>query len=180
MNHFSDSSWWALAIICFALALVVLAGMTGYFAHDLLPRPSKASRKAKALAAFEPPIMTNWRPTGRINAMGNIQSMTGNDDLPAPFHLLVEEKRLVEDITGAPLTEVRWRYACKNEVRDIVRRHHHNSGAEIKQLTAGPQAHRPHQRDREETVVDWPNPSPGAGGAVGGPGRDVTSQTRSS
>ena len=46
------------------------------------------------------------------------------DDIPANFVLRIEENRMVRDIGGGEVMEIRWRRPTKAEVREIVRRYH--------------------------------------------------------
>jgi hypothetical protein len=47
-----------------------------------------------------------------------------NDDIPSNFVLRIEENRMVRDIGGGEVMEIRWRAPTKAEVREIVRRYH--------------------------------------------------------
>jgi hypothetical protein len=46
------------------------------------------------------------------------------DDIPSNFVLRIEENRMVRDIGGGEVMEIRWRPPTKAEVREIVRRYH--------------------------------------------------------
>jgi hypothetical protein len=46
------------------------------------------------------------------------------DDIPSNFVLRIEEKRMVRDIGGGEVMEIRWRPPTKAEVCEIVRRYH--------------------------------------------------------
>ena len=47
---------------------------------------------------------------------------TEDENVPAQFSLLMQEQRQVANIAGGPTTEIRWRFATKAEVKDVVRR----------------------------------------------------------
>ncbi len=108
-----------------AIGLVLIA----YITHDIV----KDRRHREP--TFEPPAISDWHPTGKIDAMASADVMAAEDEnLPAKFHLLVEETRQVADISGSPIGEVRWRLATRAEVKDIVRRHR-LSGVELRQVS---------------------------------------------
>jgi hypothetical protein len=96
-----------------AFTFAILVG--GYaFIRWYLPKPLKP---------FEPEVVSDWRPTGQIDFIAADAVMASEiEDEPAPFNLLVQEQRLVANIAGAPHPEIRWRYATKAEVKDVVRR----------------------------------------------------------
>lgn len=72
---------------------------------------------------FEPPVINEWRPTGQIDFVGSDEAMKAEDEnVPAQFSLLMQEQRQVANIAGGPTTEIRWRFATKAEVKDVVRR----------------------------------------------------------
>jgi hypothetical protein len=72
--------------------------------------------------AFEPPVLSGWRPTDHIDFVGSDDVMLSTDeDTPAQFVLLVQEERLVANISDLPTTEIRWRYANKAEAKKVVR-----------------------------------------------------------
>lgn len=82
-------------------------------------------RDRRKPAAYEPEMVRDWLPTGRINAVADTPIMLASkDDIPAAFILLVEEDRQIADIGGDPVTEIRWRAATRKEVRRIVARYH--------------------------------------------------------
>jgi hypothetical protein len=102
-----------------ALWLLILALLIALFERD-----RRRSRSTKI--APPPPIMCDWLATGRVNAIADAKVMEGADDVKGEFVLLVEENRLVEDVSGLPNVEIRWRHPTRQEVREIVRRYHDN------------------------------------------------------
>ena len=69
------------------------------------------------------PVIVEWRPTGRINMIGDYKLMLddGRAEEPGEFVLLVEEKRLVADISGAPTLQTQWRKASRRDASRVVR-----------------------------------------------------------
>jgi hypothetical protein len=104
-----------LPYVASGLAAVIALAAIGYLVVDHYRRKS---------SVFEPPAISEWRATGKIDAMAADDVMKAEDEsLPAKFHILVEENRQVADISGAPIGEVRWRLATRAEIKDIIRRH---------------------------------------------------------
>jgi hypothetical protein len=68
-------------------------------------------------------IKRNWVPTGRIDLATHV---TGSEDAdePADFKLMVEERRIVESVTGLENLEIRWRQATLREARIVVVQYH--------------------------------------------------------
>src|SRR4051812_23495869 len=68
-------------------------------------------------------IKRNWVPTGRIDLATHV---TGNEDAdePADFKLMVEERRIVESVTGLENLEIRGRQATLGEARIVVVQSH--------------------------------------------------------
>ncbi len=100
-------------------------------------------RQQKALP--EPPPILDWRPTLRIDAIADAKTMSApEDDIPGMWVLMVEERRLVSGIGGDPNVEIRWRYATRREVREVVSAYHRAMAEPITQrarsLRTGPVA----------------------------------------
>jgi hypothetical protein len=106
----SNDALIALATAAFLYAAILAVGLwTGRRRPSVLP--------------FEPDVVSDWRPTGQIDFVSTDDVMRAeNGDTPAPFNLLTQEQRLVANIAGHPTGEVRWRYATKDEVKDVMRR----------------------------------------------------------
>ena len=70
-------------------------------------------------------VTRDWQPTWKINAVTDAWVMEHEkDDIPSNFVLRIEENRMVRDIGGGEVMEIRWRPPTKSEVREIVRRYH--------------------------------------------------------
>jgi hypothetical protein len=109
-----------LLIVAFAaLTLAALvAGLT-----VVLRARRDAVRADKLVPVGE--VSRDWQPTWRINAIADAWVMENdNQDIPSNFVLRVEENRMVRDIGGGEVMEIRWRQPTKAEVREIVRRYH--------------------------------------------------------
>src|SRR4029453_11262741 len=62
-------------------------------------------------------------PTGRIDFATNL-SGNDNPDQPSEFRLLVEERRIVENIAGNENLEIQWRLATLREAKSVVSQYH--------------------------------------------------------
>jgi hypothetical protein len=108
-----------LIVCCTAL---VLAGLIGVLWAMILARREEARRR-QLVAVSE--VARDWQPTGKINAVTDAWVMEHQkDDIPSNFMLRIEENRMVRDIAGGEMMEIRRRPPTKAEVREIVRRYH--------------------------------------------------------
>ena len=102
---------------------LVVAGLIG------VPAPysgaaQRARRRRQQLVAVSE-VTRDWQPTWKINAVTDAWVMEHQkDDIPSNFVLRIEENRMVRDIGGGEMMEIRWRPPTKAEVREIVRRYH--------------------------------------------------------
>jgi hypothetical protein len=109
-------SWTLLIVGC--TALVLAAVLTAVF----LAR-RKEARRRQLVAVSD--VTRDWRTTWKINAVTDACVMENEkDDIPSNFVLRIEENRMVRDIGGGEVMEIRWRPPTKSEVREIVRRYH--------------------------------------------------------
>jgi hypothetical protein len=72
-------------------------------------------------------VKRDWWPTGRIDFTTRLLSVAANArdrDQPSEFKLLVEERRIVESITGNENLEIRWRLAKLSEAKAVVTQYH--------------------------------------------------------
>lgn len=72
-------------------------------------------------------VKHDWWPTGRIDFTTRLFSVAANArdrDQPSEFKLLVEERRIVESITGNENLEIRWRLAKLSEAKAVVTQYH--------------------------------------------------------
>ena len=103
-----------LIVGCTAL---VLAGTAMFLARQ------EKARRRQLVAVIE--VTRDWQPTWKINAVTDAWVMEHEkDDIPSNFVLRIEENRMVRDIGGGEVMEIRWRPPTKAEVREIVRRYH--------------------------------------------------------
>ncbi len=63
-------------------------------------------------------------PTGRIDFATRLNGNVDDSDQPSEFRLLVEERRIVESITGNENLEIQWRLATLNEAKAVVAQYH--------------------------------------------------------
>lgn len=69
-------------------------------------------------------IKRDWVPTGRIDFATRLEGMAADDDQPSEFKLIVEERRIVESITGLDNLEIQWRLATLREAKAVIARYH--------------------------------------------------------
>ena len=69
-------------------------------------------------------VKRDWVPTGRIDFATRLNGDVGDSDQPSEFKLLVEERRIVESITGNENLEIQWRLATLNEAKAVVSQYH--------------------------------------------------------
>jgi hypothetical protein len=69
-------------------------------------------------------IKRDWVPTGRIDFATRLDGMTADDDQPTEFKLIVEERRIVESVTGLDNLEIQWRLATLREAKAVIMRYH--------------------------------------------------------
>jgi len=69
-------------------------------------------------------VKRDWVPTGRIDFATRVNGDPDDSDQPSEFKLLVEERRIVESITGNENLEIQWRLATLNEAKAVVAQYH--------------------------------------------------------
>src|SRR5262249_20118704 len=69
-------------------------------------------------------VKRDWVPTGRIDFATRFNGNSDDSDQPNEFKLLVEERRIVESITGSENLEIQWRLATLNEAKSVVAQYH--------------------------------------------------------
>ena len=69
-------------------------------------------------------VKRDWVPTGRIDFATRLNGTLEDSDQPSEFKLLVEERRIVESITGNENLEIQWRLATLNEAKAVVAQYH--------------------------------------------------------
>jgi hypothetical protein len=69
-------------------------------------------------------VKRDWVPTGRIDFATRLDGNTPDADQPSEFKLLVEERRIVESITGIENLEIQWRLATLKEAKTVIAQYH--------------------------------------------------------
>jgi hypothetical protein len=69
-------------------------------------------------------VKRDWVPTGRIDFATRLSGDIGDYDQPSEFKLLVEERRIVETITGNENLEIQWRLATLTEAKAVITQYH--------------------------------------------------------
>jgi hypothetical protein len=69
-------------------------------------------------------VKRDWVPTGRIDFATRFYGNLEDSDQPSEFKLIVEERRIVESITGNENLEIQWRLATLNEAKVVVAQYH--------------------------------------------------------
>jgi hypothetical protein len=69
-------------------------------------------------------IKRDWVPTGRIDFATRLDGMAADNDQPCEFKLIVEERRIVESVTGLENLEIQWRLATLREAKQVIARYH--------------------------------------------------------
>jgi|ERR1043165_2829853 hypothetical protein len=79
---------------------------------------SRTARPSQAL------IKRDWVPTGRIDFATSPTLDATDVDQSSEFRLLVEERRIVESITGIENLEIQWRLATLKEAKAVIAQYH--------------------------------------------------------
>src|SRR3954454_13456111 len=69
-------------------------------------------------------IKRNWVATGRIDFATRLNGDAAEADQPSEFKLLVEERRVVESVTGLENLEIQWRLATLKEAKAVIAQYH--------------------------------------------------------
>ncbi len=69
-------------------------------------------------------VKRGWVPTGRIDFATRLDADGSKADQPSEFRLLVEERRIVESITGIENLEIQWRLATLTEAKAVIAQYH--------------------------------------------------------
>jgi hypothetical protein len=69
-------------------------------------------------------IKRNWVATGRIDFATRLDGNAADADQPSEFRLLVEERRVVESVTGLENLEIQWRLATLKEAKAVISQYH--------------------------------------------------------
>jgi hypothetical protein len=92
--------------------------------HVLTFMTNPDSWKSWKKAPSQGVVKRDWVPTGRIDFATRFNGNTDDSDEPNEFKLLVEERRIVESITGNENLEIQWRLATLNEAKAVVAQYH--------------------------------------------------------
>ncbi len=68
-------------------------------------------------------IKRNWVATGRID-FATLIDEAADSDQPSEFKLIVEERRVVESVTGLENLEIQWRLATLKEAKAVISQYH--------------------------------------------------------
>jgi hypothetical protein len=70
-------------------------------------------------------VKRDWVATGRIDFATRLDATNvGDAERPSEFRLLVEERRIVESITGIENLEIQWRLATLKEAKAVIAQYH--------------------------------------------------------
>ena len=70
-------------------------------------------------------IKRDWVATGRIDFATRLDGNAVPDaDQPSEFKLIVEERRVVESVTGLENLEIQWRLATLKEAKAVISQYH--------------------------------------------------------
>ncbi len=69
-------------------------------------------------------IKRDWVPTGRIDFATRLNGNLDDDGQPSEFRLIVEERRIVESVTGIENLEIQWRLATLKEAKVVIAQYH--------------------------------------------------------
>lgn len=69
-------------------------------------------------------VKRDWIATGRIDFATRLNGNGTDVGQPSEFKLLVEERRIVENIAGNENLEIQWRLATLKEAKAVVTQYH--------------------------------------------------------
>src|SRR5581483_12184011 len=94
--------------------------MTNVLSYMTVPQAWKGRRDQPAQGV----IKRNWVPTGRIDFATRVNGDAADANEPSEFKLLVEERRIVESVTGLENLEIQWRLATLKEAKAVIGQYH--------------------------------------------------------
>src|SRR5581483_3911946 len=94
--------------------------MTNVLSYMTVPQAWKGRRDQPAQGV----IKRNWVPTGRIDFATRVNGDAADANEPSEFKLLVEERRIVESVTGLENLEIQWRLATLKEAKAVIAQYH--------------------------------------------------------
>jgi hypothetical protein len=70
-------------------------------------------------------VKRDWVATGRIDFATHVEGNAAPEaDRPSEFKLIVEERRVVESVTGLENLEIQWRLATLKEAKAVISQYH--------------------------------------------------------
>ena len=93
-------------------------------AHVLAYMTNPESWKNWRTRSSQSVIKRDWAPTGRIDFATRLNGDNVDADQLSEFKLIVEERRIVESITGIENLEIQWRLATLNEAKVVIAQYH--------------------------------------------------------
>jgi hypothetical protein len=93
-------------------------------AHVLAYMTNRGTWKSWKKMPSQGVVKRDWVPTGRIDFATRLYGNPDDSDQPSEFKLLVEERRIVESITGNENLEIQWRLATLSEAKAVVAQYH--------------------------------------------------------
>ena len=81
------------------------------------------SLRGRIRDTYQGVVKREWVATGRIDFATRL-NVNGDADQPSEFKLLVEERRIVESLTGNENLEIQWRFATLKEAKAVATNYH--------------------------------------------------------
>jgi len=92
--------------------------------HALMSMAKPLIWKNKKNQPSQGVIKRNWVATGRIDFATRLNGNAADADQCSEFRLLVEERRVVESVTGLENLEIQWRLATLKEAKAVISQYH--------------------------------------------------------
>ncbi len=108
----------------YLLALIPLAIAGGLIWLYLSKVGGKDEKHKDGKVGYQGIVKKDWFATGRIDFATGEETGAGDTDQPAEFKLLIEERRIVESITGNENLEIQWRLASLREAKVVIANYH--------------------------------------------------------
>ena len=109
-------------LITLALIVVTIAAILGF---PYVVRNMENWKNPSPQTSPQGVVKHDWLPTGRIDFTTRLEDVGDQSkDKPGEFKLLVEERRIVESITGNENLEIQWRLATLSEAKSVAKQYH--------------------------------------------------------
>jgi hypothetical protein len=92
--------------------------------HALMSMTKPLGWKSRKNQPSQGVIKRNWVATGRIDFATRLTGNAADADQSSEFRLLVEERRVVESVTGLENLEIQWRLATLKEAKAVISQYH--------------------------------------------------------